>query len=138
MTSDKLINDLNDNTTNNNLVNPLKYKSDCTLLYKPSLEPIHPNLKKSDVSVNSPSVNHSTTVQEYKDLTAGGIDTDGSEFIDYKTRNNSNQLPEISDKELFIKQEVKKAFEIEKKANNLFKKNQFDSALKEYLKVNRD
>ena len=55
--------------------------------------------------------------------------------MEYKTKNSNNQN-EVSDKELFIKQEVKKAFEIEKKANSHFKKNQFDLALQEYLKVN--
>ncbi len=68
-------------------------------------------------------------MQEYRFLHEDSENTVGQKY-----QSNINNLL-AHDAEEYIKEEIKKAFDYQNKANKLFKKNNYHLALEEYKKV---
>jgi len=91
------------------------------------------NVKTNNPSIRS--VNHSTTVNEYRENVGCSETDDVVDNIRFHSNVHGVITNDQYDAEDFIKQEIKKAFEIQKKANSLFTKNKFQPAKEEYLKA---
>lgn len=85
------------------------------------------------------SINKSGTLKEYRDIRED-TEFDDNNSINSNSNNNNEKIPNSNDtncKEAanFIKEEIKKAFEIQQKGSLFFKQNNFKNAKNEFLKV---